>query len=234
MRDHAIAAVAELLGFAGDLRHVEHQFLLAAIARDADARVGGGIERGEDFLGAILVIQRRAIDGRDQVAGAQSDARERLAIGARVDTEAAHLAAGEHRLRPHNLADDTRIVAHQPAHAFERGVVVRAPQRVEAGAARLPCVPAVRRGSSTDFERAIAIDDGPVVVDRMQRRAAGHLLPDRDDLGRRGAFSNDRHAFLGIGGGQHARPAPGACWREAHWRHRRWRSARQHCRTGGR
>ena len=74
----------------------------------------------EDLLRPVLVVERRAVDGGDQVAGAQSDAREGLAVGARIDAEAAHLAAGEHRLRAHDLADDARIVADQPAHALDR------------------------------------------------------------------------------------------------------------------
>src|SRR5262249_5735482 len=49
----AVAAIAELFGFAGDLGHVEHQLLLSAIAGDAHPRVGRGIQRGEDFLRAV-------------------------------------------------------------------------------------------------------------------------------------------------------------------------------------
>ena len=83
----------------------------------------GRIQRAEDLLRAILVVERRAVDGRHEVAGPQAQARESLAVGARIDAEAAHLAAREHRLRPHDLADDAGIVAHELAHAVEHRVV---------------------------------------------------------------------------------------------------------------
>ena len=80
---------------------------------------------GENLLGAILVVERRAIDGRDQVTRPQPDACERLAIGAWIDAEAAHLAAGEHRLGPQHLPYDAGIVADQLPHALQRGVIAR-------------------------------------------------------------------------------------------------------------
>src|SRR5688572_1457996 len=97
-RNHAIPTRAELFCFIGNLCQVEHQFLLPAISRHADTCIGRRIECREDFLGAILVIQGRAIDSRDQVAGAQADSCECLPVGARIDPKAPHLAAREHRL----------------------------------------------------------------------------------------------------------------------------------------
>src|SRR6185436_1628598 len=58
-RDHAIWGTPQLLGFGGDLRNVQYQFLLTPVAGHADPCVGRGVQGGEDFLGTILVVQRR-------------------------------------------------------------------------------------------------------------------------------------------------------------------------------
>src|SRR5688572_5170255 len=201
--DHAIPAVAELFGFTRDLCQVEHQFLLAPVSRDTDSRIGRRIERGEDFLGAILVVQRGSIDRGHEVTGAQADTGESLAIGAWIYPKAAHLAAGEHRLRPQDLADDAGIVVHQLAHALQHGVIARGCHRWWGW--RLG-----RHGSRASawqhhgLERATAIDDGAIVVNRVQQSAAGYLLADGDHLGCHSTFSNDCHTFLGVVGGQHA------------------------------
>ena len=69
--DIAIAALLKLLGFGCDLRDVEHEFLLPVGSRYGDSSFGGGVERSEDFLGPVLVVERRSVDRRDEIAGAQ-------------------------------------------------------------------------------------------------------------------------------------------------------------------
>src|SRR3954466_2510600 len=158
-RNHAIAAIVQLFRFVGDLREVQHDFLLAAVAHDADAGVGGGAERGEDLLRPVLVVEWRAVGGRHQVASAQPDTGEGLAVGAGINAEAAHLAAGEHGLRTHDLADDRRVVGYHAAHAFERGVAT--PSRIRGWRGS-------RGGESTvglagqhhRLQRAATVDDG--------------------------------------------------------------------------
>src|SRR5688572_1306646 len=92
-----LRARSRLLGFGGDLRQIQYQILLTPVSGDADTRISRGTQGAEDFLGSVFVVQRGAIDGRHQVARAQADAGEGLAVGARIYPEAAHLAAREHR-----------------------------------------------------------------------------------------------------------------------------------------
>ena len=86
----ALAAAAdERFRFLRDLRHVQCQILLLAVAHHRDVCLTGGTDRAKDLLAARRIIQRRAVDGRHQVARAQAQPRERLAVAARVDAVAA-------------------------------------------------------------------------------------------------------------------------------------------------
>jgi len=74
--------------------------LLLAVAHYRDAcliRVG---ETGENVVAAVGVIERRAIDGDDQVAIAQSKRRKGPDVATRIHPVATQFAVREHRLRP--------------------------------------------------------------------------------------------------------------------------------------
>src|SRR5690349_25092839 len=93
--DIAIVALSQLIGFGRDLRDVEYQVLLSVGARYGHSRLHGRIERSENFLRPVLVVERCTVDGGDEIASAQTHPREGLAIGAWIDAKSLHLAAGE-------------------------------------------------------------------------------------------------------------------------------------------
>src|SRR6202011_1845197 len=108
-------------GFLRDLRYVQCQILLLPAAHDCDVCLTGGTEGAKDFLSASRVIQRGPVDGHHQIPRPQSQPGERLSIAARVYAVALLLTLREHRLRPHDVSHQTRIITDEFPHPIHNG-----------------------------------------------------------------------------------------------------------------
>src|SRR6266702_4268086 len=144
-------------GFLRDLRYVQCQILLLPATHDCDVCLTGRTESAKDFLSASWVIQRGPVDGHDQVSWPQSQPGERLSIAARVDAVALLLALREHRLRPHDVCHQTRILTDEFPHPVHNGRFrLQCGRRGRCGAGlQLP-----RQQQRLEF--AVPVDDDPV------------------------------------------------------------------------
>ena len=133
----------------GDLRNVEHQFLLPAIARDVTRASVEELSVAKISWARSLSSSGVPLMAVTRSPGAQADARKGLAVGARIDPKAPHLAAGEHRLRPHDLADDAGSSFTSLRMRSSMASLPRRPSAGGGGGARSR-FPPVRRGSNTD------------------------------------------------------------------------------------
>ena len=160
----------------------------------------------KDLVAAVLIVQRRAVDRGHLIAGAQPQAHECHAIAAREYPETGHFAVLGHRLRAHDVADEPGLFGDHVPHALERGVLT-CTAAIEGGAA----LPASLARQNQGLELAVAIDDDPVDVDRMQLRAARKVVADRKHLRGLCGLSEDRQPVLwiiaGDDSGQHQRHA---------------------------
>ncbi len=135
--------------------------------------------------------------------GPQAHAGEGLAVAAGIDAETAHLAACEHRLRTHELADEAGVVVDQLAHALDHGLVGSGRACATGGGAR-----AWRRrcdlGRNTDSRLRQRSMMARSAYTECSCAPPGTCWPTDDELGRLGAFANDGHAFLGVFRGEYA------------------------------
>src|SRR4029078_3942826 len=85
------AATDHLLGVLRDLRHVERDILRLPIAHYGDVGAAGCPECCKDFLPGGRIIERCAVDGRDEIARAEAEPHKRLPVATGVNAVAALL-----------------------------------------------------------------------------------------------------------------------------------------------
>ncbi len=157
----------------------------------------GGTNCAEHILAACRIVQRRAIDGSDQVAGAQAQAYEGLAIAARVDAVAALLALREHRLRAHDVGDQPRIVVHQLAHPVHHRILRRQCGSRGRGAVCNAASLNLPRQQQV-FQAPVAVQHDSIAHDRVQLGAARNVVSHRIHFGGGRARAEDSQTVAGV------------------------------------
>src|ERR1700730_3424575 len=104
-----------------DLRDVQRYFLLLSAALYGHGHVVRCLNGVEYFLTALRVVERRAVDRRDQIARLEPQLVEYLAISTRVGAKAAQFARGAvvRRHGAHDLIENTRILLHHATNIVD-------------------------------------------------------------------------------------------------------------------
>src|SRR6185437_13546701 len=165
-----------------DSGQIESEILLPSIAQNRDVGLTRGAERPQNLLSPRRIVERRAVDRRDEIAGLQPQADERLLVASRIHPKTLLLAAYEHRLRAHDVADDARIAAHELLHALHEGSLGRGSRQARR---RRAAGELARQGQR--FDAAVTLEQHVVGVHGVQPRAARNVVSDFVYLGGRGA-----------------------------------------------
>ena len=117
-RGRRVCVALQILGcLRGDLGDVQGDLLLLTATLDVHGHVVRALDRIEDLLAALRIIEHGSVDRRDQIARLETQFTEYLSISAWVGAKAAQFArrAVVRRDRPHDLIEDARILLHELA-----------------------------------------------------------------------------------------------------------------------
>ncbi len=178
---------------------IESEILLLSVAQNRDVRLTRVTQCAQNLLPLRRIVERRAVDGRHQIARPQAQAEEGLRVAARVHPETLLLAAREHRLRAHDVADDARIATYEFTHSIDDGCDRCGRQARR----RRVAVDQVRQRQR--FQTSVTLEQHVVGEHGVQPRSARNVVSDRIHFGRGSARPEYCQPIVWIIGGDHTR-----------------------------